>query len=157
MHSINKILVPTDFSDNGSHAYSYAQQIAGRYGAKVDFIHIIPTLQYFSESLEQLSMPLDMEQDVYPYAQKRTSGKLKKLMDSYLQPENKGDGIVRIAPNPSKTIAKYAEQDSYDLIVLTTHKRNGIKHRILKSTTEKIVQLSVHPVVTINPDLVSAA
>jgi nucleotide-binding universal stress UspA family protein len=78
-------------------------------------------------------------------------------MDSYLQPENKGDGIVRIAPNPSKTIAKYAEQDSYDLIVLTTHKRNGIKHRILKSRTEKIVQLSVHPVVTINPDLVSAA
>jgi nucleotide-binding universal stress UspA family protein len=74
MHSINKILVPTDFSDNASHAYSYTQKIAARYGAKVDLIHIIPTLQYFSESLEQLCMPLDMEQDVYPYAQ---SGRLE--------------------------------------------------------------------------------
>lgn len=145
MYSIKKILVPTDFSDNASNAYSHAQQIAGRYGAKIDFIHIIPTLQYFSESMEQLGMPLDMQQDVYPHAQERASEKIKELMDTHLQPENKGDGIVRIGQKPSKAIADQAEQGKYDLVVMAAKGKHE-SDLLRGSITEKVIRYSKVPV-----------
>lgn len=39
MITIDRILVPTDFSDNASAAYYPARQLAKRYGVVVDFIH----------------------------------------------------------------------------------------------------------------------
>ncbi len=145
MYTIKKILVPTDFSDNASNAYSHAQQIAGRYGAKIDFIHIIPTLRYFSESMEQLGMPLDMENDVYPHAQERASGQIKELMDSHLQPENKGDGIVRIGQKPPKAIADQAEQGRYDLVVMAVKGKHE-SDLLRGSITEKVIRYSKVPV-----------
>lgn len=145
MYSVKKILVPTDFSDNASNAYSHAQQIAGRYGAKIDFIHIIPTLGYFSESLQQLGMPLDVEQEVYPHAQERAGNQIKELMELHLDAENKGDGIVRIAPKPSKAIAEFAEQGKYDLIVVAAkgyHESDLLRGGV----TEKIIRYSKVPV-----------
>lgn len=155
MYTINKILVPTDFSDNASNAYSHARQIAGRYGANIDFIHIIPTLQYFNESLEQLGMPLDMEKDVYPHAQERASRQIKELMDDHLEPENKGDGIVRIAPKPAKAIADYAEEGNYDLIVIAAKGRHE-SDLLRGSVTEKIIRYSKVPVLhTDQPEIES--
>lgn len=145
MYTIKKILVPTDFSDNASNAYRHAQQIASRYRAKIDFIHIIPTLRYFSESLEQLGMPLDMENDVYPHAQERASGKIKELMDSHLQPENKGDGIVRIGQKPSRAIADQAEQGTYDLVVMAVKGKHE-SDLLRGSITEKVIRYSKVPV-----------
>lgn len=155
MYTIKKILVPTDFSDNASHAYSHAQQIAGSYGAKIDFIHIIPTLRYFNESLEQLGMPLDMEKELYPHAQKRASVQIKELMDGHLESENKGEGIVRIGPKPSKSIAEYAEQGNYDLIVIAA-KGQGESDLLRGSVTEKIIRYSKVPVLhTDQPEIES--
>ena len=151
MFAIKRILVPTDFSENASKAYSHAQRIASRYGAKIDFIHIIPTLQYFSESMQQLGMPLDMEKDVYPHAQERASGKIKKLMDGHLKPGNIGKGIVRIEPKPSKAIAEYAEEKEYDLIVMAAKGRHE-SDLLRGSITEKIVRYSEVPVLSIEQD-----
>ncbi|WP_372637395.1 universal stress protein [Fodinibius sp.] len=145
MYTINKILVPTDFSENASNAYSHARQIAGRYGAKIDFIHIIPTLEYFNESLQQLDMPLDMDKEVYPDAQERASVHITELMNDHLEPENKGEGIVRIAPKPSKAIAEYAEQGSYDLIVIAAKGRHE-SDLLRGSVTEKLIRYSTVPV-----------
>lgn len=153
MYTIKKILVPTDFSDNASCAYSHARQIAERYGAKIDFIHIIPTLRYFSESLEQLGMPLDMEQDVYPHAQERASEKVNEIIDSYLEPELRGEAIVRIAPKPSKTISNFAEEGDYDLIVIAA-KGQHESDLLRGSITEKIIRYSRAPVLhTDQPDI----
>lgn len=149
MYTIQKILVPTDFSENASNAYSHARQIAGRYGATVDFIHIIPTLQYFGESLDQLGMPLDMEQDVYPHAKERASRKMKELMDNHLQPANKGDAIVRIEPKPSKAITDYAEHADYDLIVIAAQGKHT-SDLLRGSITEKVIRYSKVPVLHTN-------
>lgn len=145
MYAIKKILVPTDFSENASNAYSHAQQIASRYGAKVDFIHIIPTLRYFSESMEHLGMPLNMQNDVYPHAQERASKKIKELMNSTLESDNRGVDIVQIAPKPSKAIADHAEQGRYDLVVMAA--KGGHDSYLLRgSITEKVIRYSKVPV-----------
>lgn len=149
MYTIKKILVTTDFSENASYAYSHAQQIASRYGAKIDFIHIIPTMLYFGESLEQLGMPLDMKKDVYPHTQKQATQKIEALLDSHIKPENKGNGIVSIAPKPSKAIAKHAEQHNYDLIVIAA-KGKHTSDFLMGSVTEKIIRYAKVPVLHTN-------
>lgn len=70
MESIKKILVSTDFSNNAESAYTHSREIARRFGAKVDFSHIIPTLKYFHESISRLEGSLGTEREIYPKAQK---------------------------------------------------------------------------------------
>ncbi len=145
MYKIRKILVPTDFSDNASKAYSHAQQIARRYDAKVDYIHVIPSFRYFGESLKQLGAPLDMEKDVYPHAQKQASQKINELMENYVQPENKGASFVKIAPKPSKAISEHATKNEYDLIVMAAKGQHNSDF-LQGSITEKVIRYSKVPV-----------
>lgn len=145
MFEIKKILVPTDFSDNSAHAYNPAQQLAGKFNAKIDFIHIIPTLRYFNESISNMGLPFSMEKDIYPKVQEESMAKLNSLMDDYLKEENRGEAIVRIAPKPSKAIVENAERGDYDLILMATHGKH--ESDLFRGTiTEKVIRYSPIPV-----------
>lgn len=145
MFEIKKILVPTDFSDNASHAYTPAQQLATRYNAKVNFMHVVPTLQYFNESISKLGLPFSMEKDIYPKVQEESYQKLNKLMENNIKEENRGESIVHIAPKPSKAIVEQAEQGGYELILMATHGKH--ESDFLRGTvTEKVIRYSAIPV-----------
>lgn len=147
MFEIKKILVPTDFSENASHAYHPAQQLADRFDAKIDMIHIIPTLQYFNESIANLGVPFSMEKDLYPKIQKDCMQKLRKLMDENVRDQNKGDTAVRIAPKTSKAIVEYASEHDCDLILMATQGEH--ESDFLRGTvTEKVIRYSDIPVFT---------
>lgn len=55
---------------------------------------------------------------------------------------------------PAQTIATYAEQYGYDLIVQPTHGRTGVSRFFLGSVSEKVLRLSTVPVLTarMHPD-----
>ncbi|MDX1585275.1 MAG: universal stress protein [Balneolaceae bacterium] len=145
MFAINKILVPTDFSENSAHAYNPAQQLASKFNAKIDFIHIVPTLRYFNESISNLGLPFSMEKDIYPKVQEESTARLNSLMDDYIKEENRGEAIVRIAPKPSRAIAEEAERGHYDLILMATHGKH--ESDLLRGTvTEKVIRYSSIPV-----------
>lgn len=144
MNAINRILVPMDLSGRNLNAYKHAQEIASRHAAKIDVIHIIPMWRYFSESLEQLNMPLDMEDDLYPNSQEWASAKINKLMDRYLDPESKGKAVVRISHNPSRVITEYAEEGNYDLIVMDSGRHTA--DLLGGSITKKVIHHSHIPV-----------
>ncbi|MEL7833892.1 universal stress protein [Fodinibius sp. Rm-B-1B1-1] len=152
MKPITKILVPTDFSENAQLAYRHAQEIAHRVGAKVDFIHIIPTLTYFHKSLSNMQAPLDLDEEIYPTAQKEAMHQLQKAMDDYIANESKGEAICQINRKPSTAIANYAQEENYDLIVMASkghHKSNLMRG----STTNKVVRHSSVPVFTVDEGL----
>lgn len=147
MFEIKKILVPTDFSENASNAYYPAYQLANRFGSKIDLIHIIPTLQYFNESIANLGVPFSMEKDLYPRIQKESLHKLNKLMEEHVKEEYQGDSVVRIAPRTSKAIVEYAGKEHCDLIVMATHGKNESDF-LRGSVTEKVIRYSDIPVLT---------
>lgn len=155
MKPIKKILVPTDFSENAEPAFRHAQEIAHRFGAKVDFIHIVPTLKYFSESISRMEAPLDMiDEELYPTAQKEATHQLEKAMNEFLTDESKGDTICRIDRKPSEAIVRIAKKDGYDLIVMASKGRHG-SHLLRGSTTDKVVRYSEVPVFTVDESLSS--
>ena len=153
MYDIKKILVPTDFSPFASDAYTPARELAEKYGALVDYIHVIPTLHYFHESMDTLNIPLSLEKNVYPQVQKEAAGKLRELMEQHLKASNRGDAIVTIARKPSLEIANRAQKGGYDLIIMAAQGKHETSF-LRGSTTEKVIRHSEVPVLsTQDPDI----
>ncbi len=149
MVTFKKILVPTDFSQGAEGAYSVAQKVADTFGGKIDFINVIPTLKYFSESFKGLGVPLDMNKDIYPKVKQETFHKLKKAMGNYLKDENKGEQFVKIDRRPSDAIAKFAAENGYDLIVMGA--KGSHKSRMVRGgTTERVIRKSKVPVFSVD-------
>lgn len=155
MKQIKKILVPTDFSNNAQQAYRHAQEIAHRFGAKIDFIHVIPMLKYFDESMDSLESPINIvDEDQYPTAQKEAQHLLKRAMDDYIAEENKGKVIVNIDRKQAANISDTAKSGGYDLIVMAS-KGSHESNLLRGSTTEKVIRHSEVPVFTVDERLSS--
>jgi len=154
MTNVKKILVPTDFSENAIPAYTHAEEIARKFGAKIDFIHVIPTLKYFSESISRLGVPFDMDENLYPTAQKEALHKMKGIMDDYIEEEYKGEAICQIDRKPSEAISEIAKEGKYDLIVMASRGQHDT-HLLRGSTAEKVIRHSEVPVFTVDARLSS--
>lgn len=149
MNTIKRILVPTDFSKRAESAYHCAQQIASTYGARVDVMHVIPTFKYFNDSISELGMPLDLNEDVYPTIQKESANKLTKTLNDYIDENNRGETIVQIDRKPSRAITEMAGTDEYDLIVMAAKGKHDTE-MLRGSTTEKVIRTSKIPVFTVD-------
>lgn len=149
MKKLKKILVPTDFSKGAVSAYPVAQQLIDSEQGKIDFIHVIPTLRYFNESLKRLGVPLDMNKDVYPKVIEEAELNMKNIMEETLRKENIGDAIVRVGQRPSEIIAAYAQEHGYDMIILGARGRDESKF-IRGGVTERVIRKSRVPVFSVD-------
>jgi len=148
MIKLTKILVPTDFSKGSERAYSVAQNIADTFGGTIDFIHIIPTLKYFHESMKKLGVPLDMNKDIYPKVIEEAEANTEKAMKQFLKDKNRGKSIVKIERKPSEAIAQFAEKNGFDLIVMGAKGEDETK-MLRGSVTERVIRKSRVPVFSI--------
>ena len=149
MIKLNKILVPTDFSEGATSAYPVAQELVDTENGKVDYIHVIPTLKYFNESLKRLGVPLDMNRDIYPKVIEEAEQQMKQIMEETLRKENIGEVIVRVGQRPSEVIAAYALENGYDMIILGA--RGKDESKLLRGgVTERVVRKSRVPVFSVD-------
>lgn len=88
----------------------------------------------------------DMVNGIKKEAQRYTRNLAKKL--------NK-EGInatpVVLDGNPAEEILNYAKNNGVDLIIMSSHGRSGIKRWILGSVTNKVLEHSPIPVMTVVP------
>lgn len=152
MKSFKRILVPTDFSEKAAEAYPYAQQMAEIYDARIDFIHIIPMTQYFSESIKKLGVPFDMEEDLFPQVIERARDQIKEIMESEINQDYRGDSYVQIHRKPSEAICDFARQKDYDLILMGA-KGEHESDLLRGAVTEKVIRHSRIPVLSIEGTL----
>lgn len=149
MIELKKILVPTDFSKGSEVAYSVAQNIADTFGGVIDFIHIIPTIKYFNESIKRLGVPLDINKEVYPKIIDESEIRLEKAMNSYLKEKNKGKHIIKVERRPSEKIVNYAEKHGYDLIIMGSKGKDESRF-VRGGTTERVIRKSKVPVFSVD-------
>ena len=142
MHPIRKILVPTDFSEHSALALSYASDLAKRYSAAVTLLHVYPVVNYaaaegfalytpeqLAKLISQLSVQLKASED-----QARSQG-VTEIGSSMLQ----GDAYHEILEQAA----------GFDLVVMGTHGRTGLKHALMGSVAEKLVRTAPCPVLTV--------
>lgn len=149
MANIKKILVPTDFSENSLSVFKFVKTTAKNYGAKVDLIYI---LQEASPLFEFTRDPLGnvfSEKKQYTKIRENLITKLEKIMNDEVEEAYRGKVMVFNENSPSSAIAKHAEKEGYDLIMIASR---GWGNSIFKrgSVTEKLIRHSSTPVLSVN-------
>lgn len=148
MAIIDRILIPTDFSDPAERAYQFAAKLAKAYGGVIDLLHVIPSVIYLDEQLRSKTDIPDLGEDYYPHLFNEAEMQLEKLMKQNFDYENRGDIYVKVDRKPSEMISRHAIEGNYSIIIMMAKgKHQSAMFR--GSTTEQLVRRSKVPVLTV--------
>ena len=141
---IKKILVPIDFSSYSREATDYALFFAQKFGASIDFIHVIE--QEIHPSF--YASGIDSIFEIDPTLRDRVIENLQEFVADQNIEGVPLNFVVREG-KPHKEIVEYARENAIDLITIATHGLTGLDYLLLGSTTEKVVRWSSCPVLTV--------
>lgn len=147
MIELNRILLPTDFSEYSKPAVDYACALADKFGAELHLVHV---LQDLVATVPEPGLAFPPPGDYMKELQTAAEAALQKILD----PEwEKGKAVVRETRQgpPFVEIIRYARENDIDLIVMGTHGRSGLAHVLLGSVAEKVVRKAGCPVLTVRP------
>jgi nucleotide-binding universal stress UspA family protein len=146
MIALRKILVPIDFSAHAKEAQEWGVELARRYDASLTLLHVYQPISYALPEgyvLPSANLLADLEVSLG-----------KALDDARRQLESIPGLRVDTSLTqgvPFAEIVRFAREGAYDLIVLSTHGRTGLRHALLGSVAEKVVRKAPCPVLTIRP------
>ena len=138
---LNKIMVPTDFSEASKQSLSYAEAFAKKFGASVILVYVAPAQA--AAELSRIGIVLE-EKLALAKAQESLGQFRAKELSRSLPVETQ----LRTG-SPDVEINNAAKELRADLIILSTHGRTGLKHFFLGSTAERVVRHAPCPVLTI--------
>ena len=142
---IQRIMVPTDFSENAEHAYAYAEVLAKRFGAKLLLTHV-GEIPIYPAGPGQI--PIGWE-NLAVDLQDQTRENMKTALTKF-QPDVEVETLMSEG-TPFLEIVRMARDHDVDMIVMSTHGHTGIKNLLLGSTAAKVVRKAACPVLTVHP------
>jgi len=136
------IVVPVDFSAESKKALKYASQLAAGFGAVLRVIHVVETTPFLNDlpNVVLIRSENEIAKEAFVKLQALAQDEIDELIP--VQPE------VRIG-KPYREIIGAAKVLSADLIVIATHGYTGLKHALLGSTAERVVQYAPCPVLVV--------
>lgn len=144
---IQKVLLPTDFSNYSVAATKYACELATKFEAE---LHILHALEHHLSSTPNFAMGLDLPRFISESAE-AARNKLSDIVDAKWAA---GRTVIHavIEGSPKMEIVRYARERDIDLIVLSTHGRTGLSHVVMGSVAENVVRTAPCPVLTVRPE-----
>jgi nucleotide-binding universal stress UspA family protein len=144
MAQIRKILVATDFSEDAEQALELALDLGRTYGAKVTLLHVcqLPAYAFFTGGL--YAPTPELVGDVIRDADAQLRAVAERLAARGLSVEP-----VRLTGEPAELVPQYADDHEFDLIVMGTHGRRGLKRMVMGSVAEHVVRVAEMPVLTV--------
>jgi nucleotide-binding universal stress UspA family protein len=141
MLTIQKILCPVDFSEPSLSGLAASVELAGRFGASIDVLYVLPILPPQpidpNYSFQVPEYEILLQQD----AENRLAALVKETI-----PEGITSSSSVVHGSAGKEIVKYAEEAKVDLIVIASHGHSGWHHLVMGSVAEKVVRHSPCPV-----------
>jgi len=139
--TLERILVPVDFSDCSLDAFEYAVEVAQQAKASVMLLHVLEPVSY---GLDFDLGHIRTREDVRASWTKR----LEELASSLRHPDVAVDVQLR-GGFPSDSIIDSVQTLPCDLIVMGTHGRRGISHALSGSVAEAVLRKARCPVVAV--------
>lgn len=145
---MQRILVPTDFSENAGHALRVAAKLAVKAKAKLEVVHVNTTVAYSPPLPEYYGGDLYDTTEYYETAARELYNLKKEITET---PEFAGLDIeTRVEEGfLFSSIRRAAEEDHVDLIVIGTKGASGVNEFFLGSNTEKVIRTAPCPVLTV--------
>lgn len=146
MLTIQKIIVPTDFSQLSQSAFNYAKDLAEQMNATIHLVYVLektpPFLAMKSLDVTEEEIMKSMEEQ----ALKQLKMSAEKLKD------DSSINVIEVLRKgiDYEEIVKYSKENNADLVVIATHGHTGILHTLLGSVAEKVIRYSKCPVLVIS-------
>ncbi len=142
-----KILCPIDFSEPARAAMGTAAELCRQLDADLTLFHSYQLPGYTLPEGSVVASPKMLQE-------------LADQADTHLAEWRtlaQQAGAPRVATaksigDPALEVVEFAREGGYDLIVLGTHGRTGLRHALLGSITERVVRHARCPVLTIHPE-----
>lgn len=143
---INKILWPTDLSENAAIALPYVTSLSQKYQAEIHLLYVAQDLGihegwYGEFNAEHILKLRDWET-------KTAERRLEELCTNHLH----GCPLYHrhiVVGDPANEILKTIDKEKVDLVVMASHGMRG--HFPFGSVADRVVKNSPVPVLTINP------
>jgi len=147
--AFKNVLMATDFSEASERAFTYAVAIARRYGSVLSVIHAVPPEPRSSIPLEPLPHELNR-------ARLNAEQRMRQIGET--------PGITSLNPrlllaqgHVWPVLAALLEHEKFDLLVLGTCGRSGLRKLALGSVAEEVLRMASCPVLTVGPNVAPAA
>ena len=151
MAKINKILAPADLSTHCKVGVQYALELAQTQDSEVVIFHVLTVEETpFAQADEEwLTHQTDLPK------LKKTVEQRKALLNDFIN-----QSFAPLLPNvnvrqevaigtPYKRIIEKAENEGFDMIIMSTHGRTGVLHMLIGSVTERVVRRAPCPVLAV--------
>lgn len=141
IEAFERILVPVDFSEHSQAAVRYAEELAGRYDAGLQLLHVVevPTYPYFY---------VPPEEDYIESRKDQAAQALNDLAGEVLTSSVPCATHVVNGRSASEIVA-FSEEHESDLLVITTHGLSGLDRLLMGSTAEEVLSSASIPVLTV--------
>jgi len=140
---IQRILVPLDFSEHAGPVTEWASHLALEHGSSITLLHAYHLPVEFQQ-LEGAYLPAEFWTQVKEEAEHSLARYAEELRATGAPVE----AVVREG-YPATVILEEAQRLPADLIVIGTHGLSGLKHLLLGSIAERVVQKAGCPVLTV--------
>jgi nucleotide-binding universal stress UspA family protein len=145
---IRSILFPTDFSECGNYALSYAASLARTFSASIICVHVIepmvPTVGYSG-----MTEPLPIG-DITDQLEDSAERELPKIAECEECAGLEVEEVI-VHGEAASEIVRVAKDRKVDLIVVSSHGRTGLGRILFGSTAEAVVRHATCPVLVVKP------
>ena len=138
MTGVRRILVPIDFGPSSRAAVGLALDLASKYGAALDVVHVYTFPAY---AYAPTAPPL------MTAVEEATRAQFDREMQSIAARKADVKGYLREGV-PWRQILETRQELGADLIVMGTHGRRSFAHALIGSVAEKMIRMSPVPVLT---------
>ena len=140
---VRRILVPIDFSAHADAVVAWAVHLAEEHGSEIILLHAYHLPVEFQQ-MEGAYLPGDFWASV-----KKDTKEQLKLLGDQLRARGLTVNEVTREGYPATVIEEEVERQQADLIVIGSRGRTGLKHMLLGSIAERVVQKAPCPVLTV--------
>ncbi|MBN2076429.1 MAG: universal stress protein [Dehalococcoidales bacterium] len=151
-----RILVPLDGSRFASKAIRYAEEIAQKFDSEVILLQVINPSTPFPTETNMAGAVTPSSTKVAIQIAYEENQRNEKRAKNYLTRKAReiSKNNIKVAYQVmigvvSEAIIHYAKKEKFDLVIMTTHGKGGLKRAILGSITDEVIRKSGNPVLTI--------
>ncbi len=146
---VERILMPTDFSDCANAALTHAVVLARQFEAE---LHLLNVVVLHQDDPNRPGETFPGFEDLHRRWEKAAAGQMKQLLAERPTRELTVFEAQRRDLAAAPAILEYATSEDIDLIILGTHGRRGLRRLFLGSVTEEVVRSAPCPVLTLRDD-----
>jgi nucleotide-binding universal stress UspA family protein len=143
MISLNKVLVPVDFSEPSRKAVTYGLTLAGQFNARLILAHIVPESSALLYAIP--TQLLEIEKERYAKA----AAEIRNLVPTEYTAKVNLQTMVKIG-NIEQELLGIVRDEGIDAVVIGTHGRRRLSRWFIGSVTEHMLRHVPVPVLTVS-------